>query len=116
MINWREQGLVPAPRGRGLGRGKGSVQLWSWRAYRRILQVMRLRSAGVHSHRDQRLTLWFDGADIAVDVIRSDLQSYVYELLEAVRWEFLRAGDDLAQARDLFGERAGPLIELDIVG
>jgi hypothetical protein len=86
LLAWRRAGLVPPPRFRSLGRGHGSAQLWPAQAYRRLLQVNRLRADGLASHRLQRLHLWLLGDSVSIDLVRRDL-GVVYQglILQARR-------------------------------
>ena len=81
LLGWRREDLIPAPRFHSLGRGRGSVQLWPTLAYRRMLQVSRLRSRGLTHHRDQRLHLWLLGNPADPAAVRTDLLSFYTSII-----------------------------------
>jgi DNA-binding transcriptional MerR regulator len=87
LLAWRRAGLVPPPRFQSLGRGHGSAQYWSTRAYRRTLQICRLRGQGLNSHSLQRLSLWLGGADIDLAQVRLDLDRAYREQIRHVHAE-----------------------------
>ncbi len=87
LLAWRRAGLVPPPRFQSLGRGRGSAQLWCALAYRRVLQVCRLRGQGVNAHSWQRLSLWLAGADIDLAQVRLDLARAYREQIRHVHAE-----------------------------
>ncbi len=87
LLAWRRAGLVPPPRFQSLGRGHGSAQRWSALAYRRALQVCRLRGQGLDSHSWQRLSLWLGGADIDLAQVRLDMDRAYREQIRHVHAE-----------------------------
>lgn len=73
LMEWKKEKIVPNPIPRGRGKGKGKAADWSCIAYYRILRIMQMRESGIIHRRDQRLILWFEGANIPIDKIRDDI-------------------------------------------
>lgn len=72
VLDWRREGLIPAPAPRGRGGGRGKAECWPTIAYWRILKLTKLQANGWKRRRDQRLRLWLFGSDIDPNLIHQD--------------------------------------------
>ncbi len=75
LRDWVEKSLVPGPTGRGRGKKQGKAQDWPLLAYRRVLQLCRLKQRGVTRRSAQIVTLWLGGADFPHERLRDALVS-----------------------------------------
>lgn len=93
LLDWVEEGLVPGPTGRGRGKKQGKAQDWPLLAYRRILQLCRLKQRGVIRHSAQIVTLWLSGADFPHERLRDAIVSE-YARLRKRAWRSIPIGWD----------------------
>lgn len=75
LLEWRQQSLVSPPRTRGLGRGRGTAKEWSWRSYRQVLLLMRMRVSGITDNRARRYFLWQRGERPAYPGLKDDMRA-----------------------------------------
>lgn len=93
LRDWVEEGLVPGPTGRGRGRKQGKAQDWPPLAYRRVLQLSRLKQQGVTRHSAQIVTLWLSGAYFPHERLHDAIVSE-YARLRKKAWRSIPIGWD----------------------
>lgn len=91
--DWVDEGLVPGPMRHGRGRGAGTRQDWSPLAYRRVLQLSRLKQQGVTRRAAQQLALWFSTADFTYEKVHQLLISE-YQKARKIAQRSMPAGWD----------------------